>query len=238
MYELLKEASWLQVSDLRTLPPVTQGNVRRTPLIELIERIRSHASGAEAAQQACGEVVLLKDLNLRRTTDRRKLVDLFQSIAAGDIRATAHDESDGVSGLMFDRSTIEERIASQFVARALTLQQVNVLTGLHYDALKNWVESGLLKAERRMDAQGSPWVIQLQSLLAFLMEYTPLSVQAAAIGSTSRGLTSRLTRSGVPLQGADAQRGALVRISDLIEPKHGARAACHHAVPRQASHSD
>lgn len=162
-------------------------------------------------------VVHLRDLNLRRTTDRQRLVSLFRAIASGELTPVGDDGRDGIAGLMFRQSDVDARVASWFVSRGLTVEQVSELTSAHYDAVKGWVEAGLLPATREPLEHGAPWVIELKSFVEFLLAHAPLATQAAACNSTSRGLAAMLDRHGViPLQNATG-RGAVVKLSAVFK---------------------
>jgi hypothetical protein len=128
-----------------------------------------------------------------------------------------HDEHLSIGRLMFAQDEVDQRIASWFVERGLTIQQIANLMGAHYDAVKSWVEAGLLPASREPLEQGAPWVVELRDLVAFLQTYSPLALQAKACGSSTRGLTARLQSLGVsPIASEEHGRGALVKVSDLL----------------------
>jgi hypothetical protein len=160
-------------------------------------------------------VVQLRKLNLRRTTDHQRLIGLFRAIAAGEIVPIGHDESLTIGGMMFSQDSVDKRIASWFVARGLTVEQVSDLTGAHYDAVKGWIDMGLLPATREPLEHGSPWVVDLRDFTSFLQSYTALATQAKACESSTRGMTARLTRLGVPIIEPANGRGTLVKLSDM-----------------------
>jgi len=217
VYSLMCDAGWVTRAEPNDIAPVVSGYIRHVPLLGLIERLRTSAQ--ENKNRIWGEFVRLRDLNLRRTTDLQRLIGLFRSICAGKLNPIGHDENFSIGGLMFSQSEVDERIASWFVARGLTLQQVSALTGAHYDAVKGWVEDGLLPASREPLEQGSPWVIDLHALTTFLLSYTPLATLAKSCKTTSRSLHSRLEMSGITPVETVAGRGALVKLSDLCGTK-------------------
>lgn len=214
IYDLMREAGWFEYSDPTSLAPVTIGNLRHLPLLRLIKRLKQ--SSQTDYLRIGGVVIKLRDLNLRRTTDHQRLVSLYRAIAAGELTPIADTIPDGVGGLMFSQREVDKRIASWFVARGLTLQQISALTNSHYDAVKSWVDDGLLPATREPLEQGSPWVVDLQDLVNFLMTFTPLAWQASVTQSSSRGLTGRLQKIGVSPTEPSSGRGALVKLADLF----------------------
>ena len=118
---------------------------------------------------------------------------------------------------MFAQDEVDQRIASWFVERGLTLQQIAVLTGAHYDAVKSWADMGLLKTSREPMEQGAPRVVDLRDFVQFLQTYSALAWQAKACKSSSRGLSSRLQNLGVnTIDSLDTGRGTLVRMSDVF----------------------
>jgi hypothetical protein len=144
------------------------------------------------------------------------LIDLYRAIAAGEIKPVSNDGADGLAGLQFLESEIDKRVASRVVARCLTIQQVSVLTHVHYDAVSGWVSSGLLPAKRELHVHGSPWAIELQSLVTFLLMYSPVATQAAACGTTSRALSAMLNGYGVEAVEIGPGRGALFKLSSVL----------------------
>ena len=178
IFGFMDEAGWIQRANPFTVVPVVPGLVQLVPLLQVMKRLRVAAQHAPAPGGAV--VVYLRDLNLRRTTDRQRLVALFRAIGSGELKPVGDDGRDGVGGLMFLQADIDARVASWFVARGLTVEQVSGLMSAHYDAVKGWVEAGLLPATREPLEHGAPWVIELESLVTFLLTYAPLATQASS----------------------------------------------------------
>lgn len=213
VFSLMRDSGWLSRADRNDIAPVVSGYVKHVPLLSFIDRLRTSAQANVNAH--AGSTVRLGDLNLRRTTDQQKLIGLFRAIAAGEIVPVGHDESLTIGSLAFTQKEVDARIASWFVARGLTVEQVSDVTGSHSDAVKAWVDMGLLKASREPLEHGSPWVIELRDLATFLQTYSPLAYQARGCESTTRGLTARLARAGVTAIKPPGSRGALLKMSDL-----------------------
>ncbi|MDM0046802.1 TniQ family protein [Variovorax dokdonensis] len=161
--------------------------------------------------------IYLRDLGLRRTTDRTKLVQAYREIASGNLLPIGWDGSAGIGGLAFDHAEVARHISSRALCgTTLTLQQVADLTDTHYDAVKGWVESGILVAQRPQGGVASPWVVDMEALVQFLMTFTPVAHHAKVLGSSSRGLLARLSEREVRAVNPNAERGPLLRLSDLV----------------------
>lgn len=214
IFEFIKEADWLTHCDPMSLSTITSGTIDNFALHKLMGKLITSAPKRNGAAEG---FVYLRDLNLKRTTDRQRLVSLFRAIGSGSMAPVGHDETSGVGGLMFNQSDVDVRIASWFVTRGLTLQQISNLTSAHYDAVKSWVDDGLLRASREPLEHGAPWVVDLKDLITFLQTYSPLAWQATAIDSTTRGLTTRLERIGVPPVMPKSGRGSLAKLPELFK---------------------
>lgn len=213
VFKLMCESGWFDRADKNDVAPVVSGYVKHVSLLALIERLQISAKENNHARD--GSTVHLCDLNLRRTTDIQRLIGLFRAIAAGEIVPIGHDEQLTIGKLSFAQKDIDKRIASWFVVRGLSLEQVSDLTGAHYDAVKSWTEMGLLPATKEPLEQGSPWVIELRDLLNFMQTYVPLALQASASKSTTRGITQRLKRMNIDTIASSSGRGAVVRLQDI-----------------------
>lgn len=213
VYSLMCDSGWITRADQNDIAPVVSGYIKHVPLLDLIERLRTSAQANMDPNG--GSVVQLRKLNLRRTTDHKRLIGLFRAIAAGEIVPIGHDENMTIGSMAFSQDAVDKRIGSWFVARGLTVEQISSLTGAHYDAVKAWIDMGLLPATREPLEHGSPWVIDLRDFTSFLQTYTPLAWQAKTCGSSTRGLTDRLERLGVPVIEPPNGRGSLVKLPDL-----------------------
>ncbi len=212
IFRLVCEAGWIVCSDPKTLPPVTSGFVQVDELDRLMQRLHPIVEKAVSDEQG---VVALRDLTLRRTTDRQRLIGVYQDIASGAIRAVGSDVP-GIGGLLFLQTDVDERLHSTTDMSRLTLERVSDLTGAHYDAVKGWVSDGILVAMQDKHAPGSPWLVDLPELIKFLMAYTPLAALATSAKTTSRGLQAKLHAAEVPVIQASTGRGLVVKIRDIV----------------------
>lgn len=193
------------------------GDFERTAIHALAERLRNPEGRALDVLPASSDVVHLRALGLRRTTDRSRLISAYKDIASGALSPIGCDGSSGIGGIAFRHADVAQRISTRSLTTvALTLQQVADLTGAHYDAVKGWAESGLLRAQRPSGETASPWTVELEVLVEFLMTFTPLAHQASALRSSSRGLCARLARRNLVPVNPAAIRGTLFRLSEIF----------------------
>lgn len=219
VFAVMKDAGLVQVVDAAQLAPVINGRIDSVHLQKLADELHGRAPQLIGADRT--RYVALRDLNLRRTTDRQRLVDLYSAIGDGSFMPAGHDGSGVLGGLLFTKSSVQARIASFAVQMRLNVQQVSELTGNHYDAVKGWIDNGLLPASKCSDLQGHPWLVDLRDLVQFLLRFSPLACLAKQVGSSSRGLSAALVRRGVQTAVGDQERGAVVRIGDLVELDKG-----------------
>ena len=214
IYGYMCDAGWIIRAESNNVPPVVSGYIEHKPLLALIDRLCSFAMQIQRPMK--GGVIPLRELNLRRTTDLQRLLGLFRAIAAGDIQPVGYDDSVSIGDLLYSQAEVDRHVASWFVVKGLTLQQIGDLIGAHGDAVKAWVNEGILAATQEPIVQGSPWIVNLRDLIEFLQTYTPLARQANVLGSSTRGLTKCLEDNGISIVQPAAGRGALVKISDLM----------------------
>jgi|GEM_PF-4514661 len=212
---VMKDAGLVLAVDAAQVAPVINGRIDAAHLQKLANQLLARAPKMVSGDRA--RYVALRDLNLRRTTDRQRLIDLFVDIGDGSFMPAGHDGSGVVGGLLFTKGSVQTRIASFAVQVQLNVQQISELTGAHYDAVKSWIDSGLLPASRSTDLQGQPWLVELSDLVQFLLHFSPLASLAKQVNSSSRGLAAALARRGLQTAAGDQQRGAVVRLSDLVE---------------------
>lgn len=214
IFSIMSKANWFTRSDPSSVPPIVSGYIQRTPLLELIERLRLAAIAA--SQHRSGDFVRFKDLNFKLARNREKLVDLFRSFATLEIQPVGADSRFSVGGLQYSNEQLSKRISNRFYSITLSLKQVSFLTGAKYDAVKGWINMGLLPAAKdRFDGR-APWVIELQALLTFLQTYAPLAFHAKACQTSSRGLSTSLAHLGVRTVEPQEGIGTLLKISDLL----------------------
>lgn len=215
VFRLMSEAGWIVRSDPDQLPPVFSGTIQKVALESLIERLRlSFPQGIfDPLALPC---VALRDLTLRRTVDRQRLLSLYRAILDGAIKPIGHDGSTGAGGLYLSQGDIDSHMSRSTGMLALNIEQVSSLTGSHVDAIKGWIMDGLLPASKAMEQHGSPWCVQIIDLVSFLMTYSPLATLATDCGSTSRGISAALAKANIQTHRPSSGRGDLVLQSALM----------------------
>ena len=215
VFRLMGEAGWLVRSEPDQLPPVFSGTIQKVALESLMTSLQQSCRPGPFDPEAT-PCVPLRDLTLRRTVERQRLVSLYRSILNGTVKPHGHDGSHGVGGLFLSQSDIDKHINRSTDVPVLNVEQVSSLTGSHVDAVKGWIKDGLLPATKALDQHGNPWQIHITDLVSFLMTYTPLATLASQGGSTSRGISATLTKANIPTHRPSSGRGDLVRQSELI----------------------
>ncbi len=215
VFRLMGEAGWLVRSEPDQLPPVFSGTIQRVALESLIARLQQSCTPGpfDPEDSPC---VPLRDLTLRRTVERQRLLALYRAILDGTVKPVGHDGSHGVGGLFLSQSDIDKHINRSTDVPVLNVEQVSSLTGSHVDAVKGWIKDGLLPATKALDLHGSPWQVHITDLVSFLMRYTPLATLAADSGWTSRGISAALSKANIPTHRPSSGRGDLVRQTALI----------------------
>lgn len=215
VFRLMSEAGWLVRSEDEQLPPVFSGTIQKVALESLIEHLRLSLPQGLFDPQVL-PCVPLRDLTLRRTVERQRLLSLYRAILSGAIKPIGHDGSNGAGGLYLSQSDIDRHMNRSTVMVTLNVEQVSSMTGSHVDAVKGWVKEGLLPATKALDQHGSPWCVQITDLVSFLMRYTPLATLAADCSSTSRGISAALAKANIPTHRPSSGRGDLVLQSALM----------------------
>lgn len=216
VFRLMNEAGWFVRCEPHQLAPVLSGTIQRMELQSLADRLRDSFTRSQSNLTSL-QTVALRDLTLQKTVERRRLVDVYKEIAAGVIRPVGHDGSEGVGGVLLSLSDIDDRMNRSALVPAFTIEQVSSLTGAHPDAIKGWINDGMLLANKAKDQHGAPWQVPIQELVVFLMNYASLAHLAGKCGSTSRGISAMLAKSNVLTYRPSTKRGDLVRQIDLLQ---------------------
>lgn len=212
VYELLKKSDWIEYSDPQSLPDITSGFVKKQSITSIIERLTS-----SKPKKPGKEHIALCTLNSRNTKHDIDLLAVYRRIASGELPVAGHDGSAGIAGVYLLKESIEAQTdGSSDTSCALTLEQVSLYTGSHYDAVKGWVLDGLLKATAPTTAKATAWQVQIPDLINFLMTYAPLAQLAAKGSTTSRSIASKLNKAGIKTFRPSTGRGDVALQSDLL----------------------
>lgn len=161
------------------------------------------------------------DLTARRTVDVKALTSLYQAIFCGEVRAIGRDGQHGLGGFMFAREDVKRYVGSAALGGALTLTQLEAVTGWKYESLSRWTTLGLLESENTVLQGRAARIVTVAALARFRREWILVSEIASAAGSKGSAVTRHLEAHGVPICGqtdpADGpRRGGLIRFSDLV----------------------
>ena len=180
---------------------------------------------AAIAAKACPAIldaqdtVAFRDLNLRRTTDRGRLLDLFRAVFRGDLGPARAEDGDLLSDFRFQVSDVQEVLTGAPIA-VLTAADVSRIASWKPECVTHWCKEGILQARQVREKGIDQWQITPSDLASFQATYAVVADVAGARGTTSRGLLRWCAEKGIEVIGQKAlggtSRGSLVRISDLF----------------------
>lgn len=188
------------------------GPVKQTSLTKLFDALK-HFSEVKKTDE---ETVAWSDLTSRRMGDKAAIQDLMQAALKGDIKAVRAGKK--VGEFAFLRSDVTRYFGTPLLEAGMSLPQLEKVTGWKYESISHWIKQELLDAEQ-IQLRGQPCSVVLpEQLLRFRQTYMPLADLAKSLGTRSSTLIDKI--SAKDLVGAKelpngAQRGALIRISDL-----------------------
>ena len=208
---------------------VEAGVVRRTPAVELpafapgpfelatVERLASRMLAAPR-RRSDGATVVLAELSLRRTTDRRRFHEFLRGIFNGDVAPVAGDQVTVVGELRYAVSDVRRYLPRDDPNR-VSIQDLARASGWKHDVIRGWLRQELI-AGAAPASRGRAHEIALADVVAFQSAYVPIATLAAALSLSPRALKERLEAAGVELcgaidAGAGLQRGYLVPIASL-----------------------
>lgn len=188
------------------------GPVQQTSLTKLFNVLK-HFSEVQKTDE---ETVAWSDLTSRRMGDKAAIQSLMQAALKGDIKAVRAGKK--VGEFAFLRSDFARYFGTPLLEAGMTLTKLEKLSGWKYESISHWIQQELLEAEQ-IQLRGQPCSVVLpEQLLRFRQTYMPLADLAKSLGTRSSSLIDKI--SAKDLVGAKelpngAQRGALIRISDL-----------------------
>lgn len=130
-------------------------------------------------------------------------------------------EVPGIAGLRYDMAEIKGCFAEEQLEPVLSITQLARLRGWKHESIKEWIETGFLKAHRESVNGKLHWVIPLSGLLEFTSEFAVLADVARRNDTKSIWMLRGLVPGGVepalaPRTGQGTRRGVLLRIDDLV----------------------
>lgn len=191
------------------------GPIARASLSMLEERLSGFVN-----PKPIGETLKFTQMTARRTVDNKALIALYQAIFSGVVCPVGRDSLDGLGGFMFCAAEVKQYLGSAALMDAMTLTQVEAVTGFKYDSLSRWTQLGLLHS-RSVVLQGRvSRVVSVRDLSEFRKQWIPVSDIASAVDSKGSAITTLLKNLGIGIHGQTVQengprRGGLIRLQDL-----------------------
>jgi hypothetical protein len=195
-------------------PVLADGSIDRMALLEAVDDLRARTS------VRAGEKLAFRGINLRRTTDRSALLELYRRIFRGDVVPAAFSEARTLGDFEFLRADVDEVLSELRRGEGWTVQQLAEFTGWKQACISAWCGQGLLQARPARYGRQSGYIISPEDLSTFQTAFVPVAALARSSGRSSRGILRQLGDRGIRTYGAfrdgPAERGHLVRVSDLL----------------------
>lgn len=203
--------------------PNWRGNVLRpgafsaTSVFELIAKLESSIH-----RRPCEDTMALRDIIGRRSSDVSALLALYRRIVSGEVQPVGSDGSTGIGGLLFDKSEVTTALGSVTLDSALTLLQLQQITGWKYDSVSHWIDAGFIKSNAVKLRGQQARTVPMSAVVAFASRYMPLSTLAKQLKSKPASLLPVLQRLGVEPVGwhtttEGTRRGMLVPLDDVFQ---------------------
>jgi len=212
-YRLLDEAGVLAVTVSERRRPLVDGEHSQQELEKLVQRI------ADTAIPFDGETVTLRKLNLRFTTDKAGLLEVYQMMAAGELIPALDSVSGKLADFTFPKEQVQHILNRHRCGGGWTAQEVARITGWKEQCIAHWCDAGLIKHELGAHSRGLSRIIYPEALAAFQATHVQVSSLAKHLDTTSRSLMRKFDEKGIETVGAfqdgKATRGLLVSLSDL-----------------------
>ena len=147
-----------------------------------------------------GRQVRFRELNLRRTTDRKALFQLLRQIRDGQIRPVAASKDDPLADFAFCGEEVDRFIKGAIGPAPLTARDVTELTGWKHECVTHWCKEGLLKSSQERRGGADTYFIRHQDLIEFQKGFVVVSDVARELGSLSKHIISRAADCGTRRQ--------------------------------------
>lgn len=180
---------------------------------QLVERVR-HKPRASV-------LIGLQDISAKHGISNSKIVGVLQDILHGTIRPVAHVSSlDGLAGLQFDKTEIEQRVRDNDPDVALSVDDLARVSGWKAGVIKKWIHGGYLKAVPEQHGKAKRDVVPVSALIQFLLTYSPTAELSKQLNTKTQYLMqswrpARIETLVPPQDAGGGQRGLLVRNADL-----------------------
>lgn len=215
-FDLLEEASFFGEQCRATQHPCVDGTYSLEKIRQTTGQILNHIP---QERESAERTISFREINLRRTTDRKALLQIYGLIATQKIRPASSKEGGRLGDAQFDADVIDRHLQQQGGARSWTASEVAILTGWKPECITGWCEQGLIQAKKGKRGALSVWQISEKALADFQREFQVVSDIAKEGKTTSRKILAslelhRITSVGSQPSGTSS-RGHLIRTNDL-----------------------
>ncbi|MCA0907725.1 helix-turn-helix domain-containing protein [Ruegeria marisrubri] len=170
--------------------------------------------------EATGDMISFGEINLRKTTDRMAVVQVFRAIFDGILSPVDAPESARLNDFAFCKKAVEHTMATSSKPLGMTIEEVASILGQKPQCVGWWAKTGLLKSTQVPHAGKERQVLSREALSAFQAEFIPVSMLAKRTGRSSRKILETLKTRGIKTHGSfpegNTTRGHLVRAADLV----------------------
>lgn len=215
-FDLLEEASFFGEQCRTTQHPCVDGTYSLEQIRQATEQILNDIS---RNQDVSERTISFREINLRRTTDRKALLHIYRRIADGEIRPVGGEQAGALGEAQFDAAEIDDVLQQYGGASAWTAGDVAKFTGWKPECVTGWCEQALIRATKGKRGSLNVWQISEKALAEFQREFLVISDLAKEGDTSSRKILASLERHGITSVGSQpsgvSSRGHLLRTSDL-----------------------
>lgn len=217
-FDLLEEAGFFGEECRMPPHPCVDGGYDLDQIQRAVERVRQGALTDEAETD---RAIPFRDINLRRTTDRKALLQILRGIAEQKIRPVRFDAAGTLGDAVFNETEIARLLQQHGGARSWTAGEVAIFTGWKPECVTGWCDRGLIQATKARRGSFDVWQISEEALARFRREFQVISDLAKEGKTTSRKILAALAERGITSVGSQpagsSSRGHLVRSRDLAQ---------------------
>ena len=168
-FRILQDAGLVSRLPSSELPLLVEGPFLSDDLLVLVENIRSN----QRTTSSFLETLRFSDLNLRRTTQKSKLIAVLKAIQTGAIQSVTAPSDQPLGMFEFACDDIDVCFAEASKPALMTAYQVAELTGWKPEVVTHWCKKGLLEARQENEGRQIRYLIEPKALVVFQRTYIP-----------------------------------------------------------------
>ncbi|MBY6159427.1 TniQ family protein [Mameliella alba] len=196
--------------------PCVDGSISLRELENLVACVRHAVRGSSDNEEP---LVALREINLRKTTDRTALLSFFKEVSTGKIRPVRFDPGVALGGAQFARKEVLRTLKTRGASISMTAGDVAQATGWKSECVAHWCEMGFLTATKSRVAGTKAWLIEARDLAEFQSRFLVVADFASRCATTSPTILRRLSAAGIKTVGAKisgkSSRGHLIPVEAL-----------------------